>query len=221
MDTSEFMHNLAINGISKRPRAHPKYYALLWFISALAYFSAIIWYIGLRADLSTMLTQPAFLLEILFATTIALGAAFSASWLALPDVNQQAKIRWLPFIPLLLLSLLLGYQLMAQHSYTIDAGYECFFHMVIFIIIPTALLFYCIAKGAPTHYAWSGVTTGLLVNGLSYGTLRIFESNDNVVHIVIWHYLPMFLTTAVLIGLAQLYFNRSNLTGKSVSHLHE
>jgi len=69
-------------------------------------------------------------------------------------------------------------------------------------IVPAALIFALLRKGASVRPLRAGSFAVLAASGLGCLTLRLSEANDSLVHLVDWHYLPtlLFAVIGALVG---------------------
>ena len=173
---------------------------LVWLAAASLLMGGLVAALGVRPDIITRLHDISFVVELSLVLAITISAGIAACWLALPDVNQQQWLRWLPFVPFVALSFLLLNNYFSAHGmdpmgavYTeyLEKRYDCAADIVLFSIMPGVVLFFIMRKAAPVHYFWAGGIAALAITNLGYFALRIVEVNDNIAHLLLWHYLPM------------------------------
>lgn len=155
--------------------------------------------LGIRPDIIQKFTETTYLLELLFSFITAIVAGIATMWLALPDVRQQSWIRWAPFIPLAALVIVnlkiyysADWQWSSQES-GLNSGIACATHFFLYAIVPGAVYFFLLKRGASTKCCWAGSTALLSVSSMAYFSLRIIEPADHIIHILYWHWIPLFL----------------------------
>lgn len=200
MSNDAFIHKLAYRAKPVTPLPHPMRRTLAWMIATLLYFIGLVAILGIRVDIMDKLNEGAFMAELLLAVGIGFLAASAACYASLPDMNQQGWMRWTPFVPLGFLTILLTY----TYATTMDApmhalvlmcmtdGYDCTWHIALFSLAPGVILFFMMRRAAAIHYYWAGFMGVLAVTSFGYVALRLLEANDNLAHIMVWHYIPMF-----------------------------
>jgi hypothetical protein len=79
---------------------------------------------------------------------------------------------------------------------------ECALCIAAVALIPSALLFALIRKGATIRPLQAGSFAVLAASSVGGLTLRLAEANDSLMHLVVWHYLPalLFATLGAVIG---------------------
>ena len=208
MKTQQLIDQLSDEGLSQKQQPHLTSRACLCITLVFLYFLLVIVLQELRIDIQDKLQQNLFVIEILISLAMGISGAFAATWLSLPDVNQQPTMRAIPFIFLLALSIMIISQYFIYPVDGIDNGLQCFINLSLTIIIPTCFVFYLITKAASVYGGLTGVAVGLFVNGFGYATSRITEINDNIGHVLLWHFLPMIAIIVFLLLLGHIIFKK-------------
>ena len=208
----EFIKNLAKQG-AKKPIYQPQKQMLLWTMVMIFYASLIFIFLGFRADLSQKIQDIFFDLEIFLILATSVSAAFAASFLALPDLNQKPMIKKIPFIFLFLLCAVIARQYFMKGSSVVDeicggANYQCALAIVIFAIIPSLIFFVILYRAATLNSALAGFMIGLCGGSFSYVLLRLVHSTEDVTHLFMWHFIPVFFVTIISTIIAKLVVKR-------------
>lgn len=191
--------------------SHPLLRLLLWGVACAAYLGTFVLVIGLREDLNIKLNELLFQIELVLAAITCISAAIAALLLSVPDGYQFKKMRWIPVIGFSILSSLLYLQwqhpllLRGVHVAHSDNTYQCMLDISAFALMPVLLLFFMLITGAPTERRWAGAMAGLAAASLSHITLRLLEPNDDIAHILVWHYLPVVFIVLLTILIARRY----------------
>ncbi len=159
--------------------------------------------IGFRPDIIDRLGALPYLLEISFGALTLLLAIFAASWQAFPDLSEQKAIAWLPVIPLFgfLASFGLGFALSPEGNVDVSYGMSCAMHMCLIALLPTILLYVVLARGVFLHAGRASLHVGLAAAMASYLVARLAEETDDMLHLLIWHLLPLFGLMLLLGGI--------------------
>ncbi len=72
-------------------------------------------------------------------------------------------------------------------------GLVCALCIASVALIPSAMLFWLIRKGANVRPLQAGSFAVLAASAIGALTLRLAEANDSMLHLASWHYLPTFL----------------------------
>jgi hypothetical protein len=184
-----------------KPAPHPYVLSLKWLGWALAYLVLSLAISGLRPDWMEKLHQPWFAAEVAALLCILAAALLGAALLSYPDLHQK---RGAAFAPLTALLLFLPLILAAYHADSPPAplpahSFECTLSILMVALPPAAWTFYAMRRYASTHYRLAGSVALLAAFSVGALWLRLHEVNDSILHLILWHYLPMLAVS--LIGL--------------------
>lgn len=167
-------------------------------------------YLGIRPDLLTQFGNPFFIAETALLFLLALSGALASTHALYPDMLQRRWVLKIPFIvSTLLLMLLVGQGLRDNPSMDMSflahenfAGMQCTLCIAAVSLIPSALLFALIRKGATTKPLLTGMIAALTAAAIGGFALRLAEPADSSAHFMIWHYLPtlVFSSLGALLG---------------------
>lgn len=204
METNELIATL-----SREPRAGAMLKTPAWFgsrllLALLAYGIGAQVVLGLRPDLGQQLLRPAFVLEIMLLASLTLASAIAAVYAMYPDVRQRVRLLQVPYAIFALLALFLLFQLfmpadarMVTSASEEIHSIECILCIAGVALLPSAVIFGLLRKGASVHPFKAGSLAVLAASGLGCLTLRLAEADDSLLHLAVWHYLPTLVFAAV------------------------
>lgn len=199
MTIENLIKKLAKEGELPVQTLSPAWQVTKWLLFTVLFFGGLTAFAGFRPDIKEKVSEIPFLIELGLAIFTTVFAGVAAVWLSLPDIRQQAWVRWLPFVPLSLLVAFLGSGIepgMSEmaHAFSEECQmgkYDCAVHLVLLALIPGIILFFIMRRAAPVHYFWAGGMAVLAVTGSGYILMRLLEENDSFFHLFLWHFLPM------------------------------
>lgn len=192
-DLEQLVDELSGDAAPTRPAPHPYLLGLKWTLMAAAYLAVALAFSGLRPDLAQALQQPGYVAELLLLVLLFATATTSAALLAFPDLHQKRVLAYAPIVVFALLAVTLLLGALADTAPLPAHSIECTLDISLVSLLPAALIFLAMRGYASTHPRWAG--SAALLAAFSTGALwlRLYEVNDSIVHVVLWHYLPMLL----------------------------
>lgn len=208
MDTKSLIEQLSREAPPERQLRPPSYFAVRLLLVMAAYAVLAQLFLGVRPQIATPLARPMFVLEIVLLAALACTGAIAAILAMYPDAYRKAWVFRLPYVVFALLVAMLTFELFAQHDLRRAIpqpgghGMECALCIATTSLIPSALIFGLLRRGASVHPLKAGSFAVLAATGLGCLVLRLSEANDSPSHLIDWHYLPTLLFAAVgaLIG---------------------
>ena len=201
----QLVETLAAGAAVVKPAPHPFMLSLKWMGGAAAYLAVSLLVSGLRPDLLHKFHEPWFVAEVMFLLGIFIATSVSAALLAFPDLHQKRALAFAPVLmfALFLLSMFFAWNADNPPAPLPEHSYECTACIILFALLPAGWTFYAMRKFASTHYHLAGSIA--LFSAFSVGALwlRLHEVNDSIIHVILWHYLPM-----LGFGLAGLWLGR-------------
>lgn len=193
MNIEELVDNLARDAVPVKPAPHPFMLSLGWGAAAVIYLVLSLWISGLRPDLAQKLHEPWFLAELVSLALIFLATSLSAAVLAFPDLHQMKKTAWSPvgLFAVFMTILFFAWRADVPPAPLPVHDMECTASITLFALLPAIWTFLSMRKFASTHYRWAGSVA--LLSAFSVGALWLLlhELNDSIIHVILWHYLPM------------------------------
>lgn len=160
--------------------------------------------LGLRTDLLTQFNRPFYITEILLLLTMAVSGLIAAVKLAYPDYNYRSLYIYLPGMCFVLLATLIGVQFFfpddPRHVLPIAVpggpavhAMECAICIAETAVIPAIIMLILLRRGASVRPWLAGFYAVLAAASIGCLMLRLAEGNDDLMHLVQWHYVPTFL----------------------------
>jgi hypothetical protein len=208
MNTEALIANLSKQASPVAPLRSPRYWGGLVVGVLGIYGLAVQYFLGLRPDLLLQLSRPLFALEILLLIAFIFTSAVATILAMYPDAYQKPALLKLPYGIVAVLVLLMTAQLILPHDVAMVMpplgahAMECALCIGVVALIPSAILFMIVRKGASVFGWHAGAFAVLAASGVGCLTLRLAELNDSIEHLLQWHYVPTLLFAAggALIG---------------------
>lgn len=203
-NTLDLIASLSVEAKSTKKVKKPSYWAFRLLAVLAIYAIGCQLFLGLRSDITTQFARPLFALETLLLTLLLVTSAIASVLAMYPDVYQKPQLLKLPYAVFVLLMVLIGFQLLIPHDerMVMPQGVgvhtiECAICIASVALIPSALIFALLRKGATVHQLQAGVFAVLAASSIGGLTLRLAEENDSIMHLVQWHYVPTLLFAAL------------------------
>jgi len=203
MNTEMLIASLSQQATPVTALRSPLYWGRLAVGVLAVYGLAVQYFLGLRPDLLLQFTRPLFALEIALLTLLTLTSIIAAILAMYPDAYQKPVLLKLPYGVFAGLAVLMTTQLLLPQDAAMVMpplgahAMECALCIGAVALVPSALLFTIIRKGASVQRLNSGFFAVLAASGVGCLTLRLAEMNDSIVHLLQWHYVPTLLFAAV------------------------
>lgn len=202
MNTNDLIASLSAE--APKPRlGTPAYYTVRLIGIIFIYGLGAQLVLGIRPDLAIQFTRPLFTLEILFLALLTGLSAWAAILSMYPDRLQKSSLFNIPYAVFGVLVAFIIFQIAMTHDPMMVMpnlhahGMECALCIASVSIIPSALIFGLLRKGASIHPLRSGSFAVLAASGIGCLTLRLAEANDSLIHLAGWHYLPTLIFAAL------------------------
>ncbi len=200
MKTQDLIEKLSQEAVLKKDSRTPAWWALRLMCILLFYGAGTQFFLGIRPDIILQFERLPFALEITLLVGMTISAALASIFTMYPDMYQKPWILKVPYLSFVSLILLVSYQLafMTNDIRMVlpppdGHAMECALCIGAVALIPSALIFGILHKGASIKPLNAGFLAVLTAMGIGCLTLRISEANDSLVHLVTWHYLPIFI----------------------------
>ena len=200
-DLEQLVADLADDAVAVEPATHPYILTVRLLAAGVIYLAVALALGGFRADLAGAAGQTWFVAEIVALALMFIATSISATLLAFPDLHQK---RGLALAPLWALALFLVVMVFAWLADSPPAplpvhSFQCTLSIAAMTLLPATWTLYAMRKFASTHSQWAGSIAVLSAFSVGALWLRLHEDNDSIVHVILWHYLPML--AAGLLGL--------------------
>lgn len=169
--------------------------------------------VGGRGDLTSKLNDMPFLFEVITSSLVLFTAILAASWQAFPDLSEQKLVGWLPALALFgfTMSFALNFALHPGNLLEMSYGMQCAMHLCLIALLPTILLYAVLARGVFLHAGRASLHVGLAAGMTAYLAARLAESVDDMLHMLVWHILPLMALVLVLSLLHRWLIRRKKL----------
>lgn len=203
-NTIDLIASLSAEAKPVRKARTPSYWAFRLLTLLALYAVGCQFFLGFRQDLGLQLTRPLFALEILLLSLLLVSSTVAAVLAMYPDAYQKPQLLKLPYAIFALLVAAVGFQLLipADTRMVMPEGtgvhtMECALCIASMALVPSALIFALLRKGASVHQFQAGSFAVLASSAIGCLTLRLAEANDSLMHLVQWHYVPTVLFAVV------------------------
>ena len=202
--TTDLIAALSTQAKPERTLRLPGRQAALLLTVTVLYAGGCQYVLGFRHDLALQLMRPWFVLEVLLSACLLLFSMVAAVLAMYPDAYQKPQLLKWPYVFSALLLAVLGLQafMPADALMVLPTGagvhaMECAVCIASVALVPSALMFALLRRGAGVRPLRSGAFAVLTSSAVGCLTLRLAEANDSITHLVQWHYAPTLLFAAV------------------------
>lgn len=187
------IETLTDEALPAKPVGHPYKLSKQWGVAATVYLLLILLVTGLRPDIAEKWQDPWWIAELLALLAVFVSASLSAALLAWPDLHQKRALVFLPIwtLTFFALAIYFAWQADSPPAPLPPHTFECTLSIALVTFLPAAWTFYGMRQFASTHYRAAGSIALLSAVSLGALWLRLYELNDSIVHVILWHYLPM------------------------------
>ncbi len=177
----------------------PLFYFYSWLFVIAVFSIIVVYFYGLRSDITVAFKNPVFSYEIILASVIAVLSALSSSYLMIPDMSGK---KWLLTSTFTCIGLFVLWGLLkgvsegfALPTLKMD---HCMQEGLYIGIVPLTVFIFLMRCGATTHPLMMGVMNVLSVAGVGYLALRLTCAMDTVGHVTIEHLFPYLIIGSVI-----------------------
>lgn len=203
-NTIDLIASLSAEAKPAKKVRSPSYWAVRLLALLALYAVGCQFFLGFRPDLRLQFLRPLFAVETLLLSLLLLSSAVAAVLAMYPDAYQKPQLLKLPYAIFALLVAAVGFQLLLPYDARMVTpevlgvhAMECALCIASVALIPSALIFALLRKGASVHQFQAGSFAVLTSSAIGCLTLRLAEANDSIMHLVQWHYVPTLLFAAL------------------------
>ena len=198
MRTEELIVQLASAAGAVRPLPRPSVRLARWAAGVIPLIALGVMVIGPRADVSTVIRQPTFMVLALVTLATALLAAAGAFVLSVPGGERLAVHRTTALVAgsawiFVLIARLLEDGDPLRRLLVLPIHWLCVIEIAAFGIVPAWALFAMLRRAAPLRQAWSGALATLAAAALGAAATQILCPLDDPAHHLVGHVLPVIL----------------------------
>lgn len=201
-DTEALLRALSSDPVVARPMPSPPHQAALLLATCVLSGALAQWLLGLRPDLALRMVDFWYGAETCCLLLLMLSSLMASVLLMYPDSHQRRGFVRVPYGVFVLLAMVCIVQLLQQPSWhaqdaTDVHGLTCSFSIAAVAAPPAMLVARLLARGAVVHPMQAGGIAVLVGSSLGCLIVRLHEAQDSMVHVVVWHYLPVVLMSVV------------------------
>lgn len=178
-----------------------------WAAASIPLFGAGALLVGIRPDLLSRWAEPRFLLEAGLVLCLAGSAVFAALALSVPD-RRKPWLQVLPIAALICWTAVAAYMAASEVDAQPGAGLACLRNILALSLAPGALIYRALSKAAPFRSDLIGFLAGIGVSALGYLATRITCRNDDPLHVLLFHFLPVIAMSAAGAAIGRALFRR-------------
>jgi hypothetical protein len=221
IDTDGLIRRLAEKIEPVRPLRRPWIRTAVWLAVSFPYVVLVIYLLRPRPDLASKVLEARYVIEqtsALAAAVIAAAAAFAST---VPGYNR--KFLMFPLAPLALWLGTLGHGCFQDWIHSGPGGlvvrpdWMCFPAIAFIGAVPAVTMSVMLRRGAPLTPHLTSALGGLAAAGLGSFGLRLTESQDSSVMVLVWQVGSVFLLSALAASAGRHLLNWSSITGASES----
>ena len=220
-DTDRLIRRLAEKVEPVRPLPHPWVRTAVWLALSIPCIAVIVLLMRPRHDLALRMFEARYVIEqssALAAGLIAAAAAFAST---VPAYNR--KFLLLPLLPLALWLGTLGHGCFQDWIHSVPGGlvvrpdWMCFPVIALIGAVPALTMVAMLRRGAPLTPHLTSALGGLAAAGLGSFGLRLTESQDASVMVLVWQVGSVFVLSALAGSAGRHLLNWDSITGASES----
>lgn len=196
MKTDDLIAALALDTPAIPPRAIGRG-LLLWMVPAgLIAFCGVLFWLGLRADLSSAVVGPTFWAKAAYTLSLGLGAFWLLDRLGRPGASAKQPLILLGTI-MILVAVIAAFELIAMpaddrmSALLGQSWLNCPPNIVILSAAAAPFVFFAARRFAPTRPMFAGAAAGLLTAGLAGTLYGLHCPEHTAAFVAIWYSLGM------------------------------
>ncbi|MFO0388359.1 MAG: DUF1109 domain-containing protein [Alphaproteobacteria bacterium] len=196
VDTKQLINQLSSEAMPVKVVRPQRYAAFLLVLLSIYAICAQCWLEGFRPDLAMQLARPLFIVELLLLAAMLVSSSVASVYAMLPDGGERKTLMPLPYffssgmLALVIVQLFLPQDVRMVMSDATSHTHECTIYIAFSSILPAALIFGLLRKGASVMPMQAGGLAVIAAVSVGTITLRLAEANDEIIHLLSWHYLP-------------------------------
>src|SRR5215510_13403810 len=218
-DTDGLIRRLAERLEPVRPLPHPWLRTVMWLALSVPYLAIVVFLMAPRQDLASKVFQARYLIEQTSALAVGLIAAAAAFASTVPGYNR--KFFMLPLLPLALWLGTLGHGCfqdwirLGPDGLVVRPDWMCLPVIAFIGAIPAITMSVMLRRGAPLTPHLTSALGGLAAAGLGSFGLRLIESQDASVMVLVWQVGSVFVLSALAGGAGRHLLSWDSITGGS------
>lgn len=178
-----------------------------WMLAIFLYILMFISVVGIREDISTVLEQPLFILELFMVFLTIVSTSVAASFGAFPDRARSTLATWAPIIPLTIFLAVIGLQYfnsIGQPDAHEVGETACMGWVCMLSLLPATGLFLLLSRGICLYPRTTFTYAALAATMTAYLVLRLEEPYVTPMHVILTHIFPMIILIIIASFVARL-----------------
>lgn len=202
MKTNELISELTRNLEPVKKASDPKVSFLKWLSISFLCLGVGLLFFGVREDLHNVIYRFEFSAQLFITLALALLSSFSAFLLSIPD-KKHTLVEALPIATGLLWLAFIAFALASSQDIKGGLGFNCVKEIITLGVLPAVALFSLLIRAAPLKKSKVGLFVLLSAAGLGAFGTQLICVNDDPLHVLLWHFVPV-----IGIGLIGIFAGR-------------
>lgn len=163
---------------------------------------------GVREDWRVVFSSPILIAQNVLILLGILSSSVAAILLSVPGNERRKSTGVIVLIPFLAWGVLVLIGAMVAPEFSPGIGISCMADISVFAILPASFLFYFLRKGSVLRIQSAGFYALLAAAGVGAWALQFTCHNDELAHLLLWHFLPVLVLGFLGSRLAQFFMKR-------------
>jgi hypothetical protein len=218
-DTDGLIRSLAEKIEPVRTLPHPWIRTAAWLTLSVSYMAIVVFVMTPRHDLTLKMADSRYIVEQISALTVGIAAAAAAFATIIPAYSR--KFLMLPLIPLAVWLGTLGHGCIQDWIHlgpgglSIQPDWMCLPAIAFIGAVPAIAMSVMLRRGAPLTPHLTSALGGLAAAGLGSFGLRLTESQDASIMVLVWQVGSVVLLSALAAAAGRYLLNWRSITGAS------
>lgn len=207
--TEDLINSLSDELRAVKPLETPLKRLFRWSLVGVASILVGIALFGIRENFELAIKDWMFWVHTFLMGIIAVSSAISAIIFSVPGRDRNFIIRWMPLFTLFawIIAILSG--VFSEGTHVAGLGFSCIRDIIVIGAVPGVALFVMILQGVVFKHLLAGVYGFLAVASLGALGTQFICASDSPLHLLVWHFLPVFLVGLIGAFVGNLLFKRS------------
>jgi hypothetical protein len=192
MNFQNLISSLANKGA--RPALEKPFLSFVFCVVFLAIYLVILLQIfGLRNDFASAITEQSLQIELFLNVATILASIAAIVFLRLPRLNENSLINFIAVAFFIMFFLSLCFVCCIEEGLNCLSDLSCLIGIILFSLIPLVFLTAILKRGVLTNYFFSFLLVGIASGSFSYLVERLVNSTEHKMHLILWHFAPIFI----------------------------
>jgi hypothetical protein len=206
--TEDLINSLSNELKPVRPLETPLKRIMRWSIVSITSILVGVALFGVRENFEMAIQDGMWWVHTFLMALIAVSSAASAIIFSVPGRDRSFFLRWMPLFTLFawIIAILSG--VFQESTHVAGAGFVCVRDIIVMGAIPGIALFFMILQGVVFKRPMAGFFGFLAIAALGSMGTQFICASDSPMHLLVWHFLPVFLLGLVGSFVGNLIFKR-------------